>query len=63
MSGKNRNVCNKRQKWLKNFLLLTDVIPQLQIYERVISLLDTNKVNKICIEFSDILIEIDKNKK
>ena len=53
----------KNKKWLRNFLLLTGGIPSAQTYERVISLLEPNEINKICIEFSNILIETNKNKK
>ena len=53
----------KNKKWLRNFLLLTGGIPSAQTYERVISLLEPNEINKICIEFSNILTEFNKNKK
>ena len=53
----------KNKEWLRNFLLLTGGIPSAQTYERVISLLESNEINKICIEFSNILTETNKNKK
>lgn len=53
----------KNKKWLRKFLLLTGGIPSAQTYERVISLLEPNEINKICIEFSNILTETNKNKK
>ncbi len=53
----------KNKEWLRNFLLLTGGIPSAQTYERVISLLESNEINKICVEFSNILTEINKNKK
>ena len=53
----------KNKEWLRKFLLLTGGIPSAQTYERVISLLDPNEINKICIEFSNIIIENHKNKK
>ena len=53
----------KNKEWLRNFLLLTGGIPSAQTYERVISLLEPNEINKICIEFSNILTEVNKNKK
>ena len=36
----------KNKKWLRKFLLLTGGIPSSQTYERVISLLDPNEINK-----------------
>ena len=53
----------KNKEWLKRFLLLTGGIPSSQTYERVISLLEANEINKICIEFSKILTNANKNKK
>ena len=43
--------------------MLTGGIPSAQTYERVISLLEPNEINQICIEFSNILINTHKNKK
>ncbi len=42
----------KNKEWLRNFLLLTGGIPSAQTYERVISLLEPNEINKICVEFN-----------
>lgn len=42
----------KNKKWLRKFLLLTGGIPSVQTYERVISLLEPNEINKICIGLS-----------
>ena len=53
----------KNKEWLRKFLLLTGGIPSAQTYERVISILEPSEVNKICIEFSNILKEINKNQK
>ena len=53
----------KNKDWLRKFLLLTGGIPSAQTYERVISLLDPNEINQICVEFSNILIESNKDKK
>ena len=53
----------KNKEWLRNFLLLTGGIPSAQTYERVISLLEPNEINKICVEFSNILTEANKKKK
>lgn len=52
----------KNKEWLRNFLLLTGGIPSAQTYERVISLLEPNEINKICVEFSNILTEANKKK-
>ncbi len=43
--------------------MLTGGIPSAQTYERVISVLEQNEINKICIEFSNILTEANKYKK
>lgn len=53
----------KNKEWLRKFLLLTGGIPSAQTYERVISLLEPNEINKICVEFSNILTEVNKRKK
>ena len=53
----------KNKEWLRNFLMLTGGISLAPTYERVISLLESNEINKICIEFSKILTEANKNKK
>lgn len=53
----------KNKEWLRNFLLMTGGIPSAQTYERVISLLEPNEINKICVEFSNILTEANKKKK
>ena len=53
----------KNKNWLRKFLLLTGGIPSAQTYERVISLLEPDEINKICIEFSNILTEINRKKK
>lgn len=53
----------KNKEWLRKFLLLTGGIPSAQTYERVISLLEPNEINKICVEFSNILTEANKKKK
>ena len=45
---------------VKNFLLLTWGILSAQTYKRLISLIYPYKINKICIEFSNILTEINK---
>ena len=42
----------KNKKWLRKFLLLTGGILSAQTYERVISLLEPNEINKICIGIS-----------
>lgn len=42
----------ENKKWLRKFLLLTGGIPSAQTYERVISLLEPNEINKICIGLS-----------
>lgn len=53
----------KNKIWLRKFLLLTGGIPSAQTYERVISLLKAEEINEICVEFSNILTEANKNKK
>ena len=53
----------KNKNWLRKFLLLTGGIPSAQTYERVISLLEPDEINKICVEFSNILTEINRKKK
>ena len=53
----------KNKNWLRKFLLLTGGISSAQTYERVISLLEPDEINKICIEFSNILTEINRKKK
>lgn len=53
----------KNKEWLRKFLLLKGGIPSAQTYERVISLLEPNEINKICVEFSNILTEANKRKK
>lgn len=42
---------------------MTGGIPSAQTYERVISMLEPNEINKICIEFSRILTKANKTKK
>ena len=53
----------KKKEQLRKFLLLTGGIPSAQTYERVISLLEPNEINKICVEFSNILTKANKKKK
>ena len=53
----------KNKEWLRKFLLMTGGIPSAQTYERVISMLEPNEINKICIEFSRILTKANKTKK
>ena len=53
----------KNKNWLRKFLLLTGGISSAQTYERVISLLEPDEINKICVEFSNILTEINRKKK
>lgn len=53
----------KNKKWLSSFLKLTGGIPKAQTYERVVSLLNSKEINDICIKFSNILVEANKNKK
>lgn len=38
-------------KWLKSFLQMTGGIPKASSYERIISLIDTNELNKILFDF------------
>ena len=45
---------------IKNFLLLIWGILSAQTYKRLISLIYPYKTNKICIEFSNILTEVNK---
>ena len=52
----------KNKEWLRKFLLLTGEIPSAQTYERVILLLEPNGINRICIEFSNVLTEVNKKK-
>lgn len=49
------------KKWLKGFLKLTGGIPTPQTYERVISIIDENELNNLCVEFMYRLIEIPIN--
>lgn len=49
--------------WLRKFLKMTGGVPSSQTYERVISLLKDDEINRICIEFSSILSNINKTKK
>lgn len=53
----------KNRNWLIKFLLLTGGIPSAQTYERVISLLEPFEINKICVEFSNILTNANRTKK
>lgn len=53
----------KNKNWLRKFLLLTGGIPSAQTYERVISLLEPDEINKICVEFSNLLTESNRKKK
>ena len=53
----------KNKNWLRKFLSLTEGIPSAQTYERVISLLEPDEINKICVEFSNLLTEADRKKK
>jgi len=53
----------KNRNWLRKFLLLTGGIPSAQTYERVISLLEPLEINKICVEFSNILTNASRTKK
>ena len=53
----------KNKNWLRKFLLLTGGIPSAQTYERVISLLEPDEINKICVEFSNLLTEANRKKK
>lgn len=49
--------------WLRKFLKMTGGVPSSQTYERVISLLKADEINRICVEFSSILSDINKKKK
>lgn len=53
----------KNKKWLKKFLMLTGGIPSSQTYERVLSLITSKELNEICIAFSAILSNCNKDKK
>ena len=53
----------KNRNWLRKFLLLTGGIPSAQTYERVISLLEPLEINKICVEFPNILTNASRTKK
>lgn len=53
----------KNNIWLKKFLMLTGGIPSYQTYERVMSLLNPNEINSICVEFSSVLSNINKTQK
>ena len=53
----------KNRNWLRKFLLLTGGIPSAKTYERVISLLEPLEINKICVEFSNILTNASRTKK
>lgn len=41
--------------WFKSFLQMTGGIPTSQTYERVISLVDSDELNKILFEFFDAI--------
>lgn len=49
------------KKWLNSFLKLTGGIPQPSTYERVISIIDSNELNKICVEFMSRLVQLPIN--
>lgn len=39
------------KKWLRTFLQLTGGIPSAQTFERIFSIVDSDELNKICVEF------------
>ena len=49
------------KKWLKTFLKLTGGIPQPSTYERVMSIIDSSELNKICVEFMFRLVRLPIN--
>lgn len=51
------------KKWLKGFLKLTGGIPKPSTYERIMSIIDSNELNNICVEFMLRLIKLPLNPK
>ena len=49
------------KKWLNSFLKLTGGIPQPSTYERVISIIDSNELNNICVEFMLRMVKLPIN--
>ena len=49
------------KKWLKSFLKLTGGIPKPSTYERIMAIIDSHKLNNICVEFMFRLIKLPLN--
>ncbi len=59
--GRNILLATTHKKWLNGFIKLTGGILIPSTYERIISIIDSNELNNICVDFVFRLIKISIN--